>query len=154
MKRYSKFIDQKMLLRWQWKRKLLVVSDSLQPHRINNPGDSPGQNPGVGSPSLLQGITPTQESNRGLLHCRGILYQLSHKGSPLALSLFIYILAALCNLQDLRSPTRDQTWSTASTEYLTTCPPGNSLLAGLKSVNTSETLEQCWIHSNSNCEWL
>ena len=32
--------------------------------------------------SLLQGIFPTQGSNPGLLHCRWILYQLSHKGSP------------------------------------------------------------------------
>ena len=31
--------------------------------------------------SLLQGIFPTQGSNPGLLHCRQILYQLSHKGS-------------------------------------------------------------------------
>ena len=31
---------------------------------------------------LLQGIFPTQGSNLGLLHCRWILYQLSHKGSP------------------------------------------------------------------------
>ena len=30
--------------------------------------------------SLLQGIFPTQESNRGLLHCRQILYQLSYEG--------------------------------------------------------------------------
>ena len=36
----------------------------------------------VGSLSLLQEIFPTQESNRGLPHCRRILYQLSHKGSP------------------------------------------------------------------------
>ena len=36
---------------------------------------------GVGSLSLLQGIFLTQESNPGLLHCRQILYQLSHKGS-------------------------------------------------------------------------
>ena len=36
----------------------------------------------MGSRSLLQGIFPTQESNRGLLHCRQILYQLSHQGSP------------------------------------------------------------------------
>ena len=33
----------------------------------------------VSSLSLLQGIFPTQRSNPGLLHCRGILYQLSHK---------------------------------------------------------------------------
>ena len=29
-----------------------------------------------------RGIFPTQGSNPGLLHCRWILYQLSHKGSP------------------------------------------------------------------------
>ena len=34
---------------------------------------------GVGSLSLLQWIFPTQESNRGLLHYRGILYQLSYQ---------------------------------------------------------------------------
>ena len=43
--------------------------------------NSPGQNTGVGSLSLLQGIFPTQILNPGLLHCRGILYQLRHKGS-------------------------------------------------------------------------
>ena len=37
---------------------------------------------GVGSLFLLQRIFPTQESNRGLLHCRQILYQLSYQGSP------------------------------------------------------------------------
>ena len=36
----------------------------------------------MGSLSLLQGIFPTQESNRGLLHCRRILYQLSYQVSP------------------------------------------------------------------------
>ena len=36
----------------------------------------------VGSLSLLQGIFPTQGLNPGLPHCRQILYQLSHKGSP------------------------------------------------------------------------
>ena len=40
-----------------------------------------GQNTGVGSLSLLQGIFPTQGSNPGLPHCGQILYQLSHKGS-------------------------------------------------------------------------
>ena len=35
-----------------------------------------------GSYSLLQGIFPTQGSNPGLPHCRQILYELSHKGSP------------------------------------------------------------------------
>ena len=44
------------------------------------PWNSPGQNTGVGSLFLLQGIFPTQGSNPGLSHCRQILYQLSHKG--------------------------------------------------------------------------
>ena len=47
-----------------------------------SPWNSPGQNTGVGSLSLLQGIFPTQGLNLGLPHCRWILYQLSHKGSP------------------------------------------------------------------------
>ena len=49
---------------------------------IYSPWNSPGQNTGVGSHSLLQGIFPTQELNLGLPHCRRILYQLSHQGSP------------------------------------------------------------------------
>ena len=44
-------------------------------------GDSPGQNTGVGCHVLLQGIVPTQRSNPGLLHCRWILYHLSHQAS-------------------------------------------------------------------------
>ena len=51
---------------------------------------SPGQNIGVGRFSLLQGIFPTQESNPGLLHCRCILYQRSHKGSPILLEWIAY----------------------------------------------------------------
>ena len=45
---------------------------------------------GVGSLSLLQGIFPIQGSNPGLLHCRRILYQLSHKGSPRILEWVAY----------------------------------------------------------------
>ena len=40
------------------------MSDSLWPHRLYSPWSSPGQNTGVGSLSLLQGIFPTQASNR------------------------------------------------------------------------------------------
>ena len=59
-----------------------VMSDSSQPHRLYSSWNSPGQNTGVGSLSLLQGSFPTQGLNPGLPHCRQILYQLSHKGSP------------------------------------------------------------------------
>ena len=44
-------------------------------------GDSLGKNTGVGRHSLLQGIFPKQGSNLGPLHCRQILYCLSHQGS-------------------------------------------------------------------------
>ena len=67
-----------------------VVSDSLWPHGLYSPWNSPGQNTGVGSLSFLQGIFPTQGLNPGLLHCRQILYQLSHKGSPRILEWVAY----------------------------------------------------------------
>ena len=54
------------------------------------PWNSPGQNTGVGSFSLFQGIFPTQGSNPGLPHCRQILYQLSHQGSPRILEWVAY----------------------------------------------------------------
>ena len=59
-----------------------VLSDSLWSHGLYIPWNSPGQNTGVGSLFLLQGIFPTQGSNPRLPHYRRILYQLSHKGSP------------------------------------------------------------------------
>ena len=40
--------------------------------------------------SLLQGIFPTRGLNPGLPHCRRILYQLSHKGSPRILEWVAY----------------------------------------------------------------
>ena len=66
------------------------MSDSLQPHGLYSPWIAPGQNTGVGSLSLLQGIFPTQGSNPGLTHCRRILYQLNHKGSPRILEWVAY----------------------------------------------------------------
>ena len=64
-----------------------VVSDFLrshgrQPVRLLCPGNSSGKTTAVGCHFLLQEILPTQESNLGLLHCRQILYRLSHQGSP------------------------------------------------------------------------
>ena len=45
-----------------------VVSNFLGSHGLYSPWNSPGQNTGVGSLSLLQGIFPTQGSNPGLPH--------------------------------------------------------------------------------------
>jgi len=66
------------------------MSNSLRPHGLFSPWNSPGQNTGGGSLSLLQGIFPTQELNPGLLHCRWLLYQLNHKGSPRILECVAY----------------------------------------------------------------
>ena len=67
-----------------------VMLYSLWPHGLYSPWNSPGQNAGVGSCSLLQGIFPTQGSNPGLQHCRQILYHLSHQGSPRILKWVAY----------------------------------------------------------------
>ena len=54
----------------------------------------------MGCYSLLQGIFPSQGMNLDLLHCRQILYHLSHQGNPctflnllLLLALFLTFLA-------------------------------------------------------------
>ena len=70
-----------------------VVCDSLRPHGLQSPWNSPGQNTGVGCHFLLQGIFPTQRRNPGLLHCRWILYHLSKK------SMFgLFLLMRICSL--------------------------------------------------------
>ena len=75
---------------WKWKCSVAQrCPTSLWPHglwstRLLCPWKSPGQNTGVGGHSLLQGIFPTQGRNPGVLHCRQILYHLSHQGSPLS----------------------------------------------------------------------
>ena len=58
------------------------MSNSLSPHGLYSLWNSPGQNIGESSLSLLQGIFLTQESNPGPPHCRWILYQLIFQGSP------------------------------------------------------------------------
>ena len=66
---------------WKWKS-LSHVWLFATPWTIQSM-NSPGQNTGVGSLSLFQGIFPTQGLNPGLPHCRWFLHQLSHNGSPL-----------------------------------------------------------------------
>ena len=60
------------------KMKVSQSCPTLRPHGLYTPWNSPGQNTGVGSCFLLQGIFLTQGLNLGLPHCRHILYQLSH----------------------------------------------------------------------------
>ena len=72
-----------------------VLSDSLQPHGLYSLWNSPDQNTGLGSHSLLQEIFPTQGLNPGLLHCRQILYCLNYQGS-------IIFLLLISNVTTLR----------------------------------------------------
>ena len=67
------------------------MSNSLRSHGLHSPWNSPGQNTGVGSLSVLWGILQSQGLNAGLLHYGGwILHQLSHKGSPRILEWVAY----------------------------------------------------------------
>ena len=71
---------------WLWfikKAKVKVAQSCLTLcDHMDSPWNSPGQNTGVGTLSLLQGIFLTQELNHDILCCRQILYQPSHKGNP------------------------------------------------------------------------
>ena len=88
--------------KWKWKS-LSPVRLFVTPWTIHGPWNSPGQNTGVSSFSLLQGIFPIQGSNPGLPHCRQILYQLSHKGSLRILEWVAYPFSSRS------SPPRNQT---------------------------------------------
>ena len=70
------------------------MSNSLRPHGPYSPWNSPGQNTGMGSNPHLQGPSQqrdwTHRSNPSLLHCRRILHQLSHLGSPRILEWIAY----------------------------------------------------------------
>ena len=81
------------------------MSESLWPYgllptRLICPWDFPGKNTGVGCHFLLQGIFPTQGSNKGLPHCRQTLYYpLSHQGVVKSLN-----RVWLCNPVDCSPP--------------------------------------------------
>ena len=71
---------------WGQEEKGSIESDTLWPHGVQParflcPWASPGKNTGVGCHFLLQRIFQIHGSNPGLLHCRQILYPLSHQGN-------------------------------------------------------------------------
>ena len=96
------------------------MSNSLQPHGLYSSWNSLGHNTGVGSLSLLQGIFPTQGLNSGFPHCRQILYQLSHYGSPGILEWVTYSFSS--RSFQLRNKTRvsctaDRFYTSCATKY-------------------------------------
>ena len=80
IKQIIKCFDFKKCLSEREREILSVVPNSLQPHGLYGPWKSPGQNTGVDSLSLLQGIFPTWQLNPGLLHCRPILTSWATRG--------------------------------------------------------------------------
>ena len=70
--------------------KVVHSCPTLRPVDLYSPWNSPGQNTGVGSLSLLQGNFATQGLKPGLPHCRWILYCPSHQGSPRILGWVAY----------------------------------------------------------------
>ena len=96
------------------------------------PSRSPGKpkNTGVGSLSLLQGIFLSQELNWGLLHCRWILHQLSHKGSPRILG-----WVAMPSSGDLHDPGIELRSPSLQADSLPTEPPGKPKNTGVGSLS-------------------
>ena len=78
-------------------------SPSLQVDSLPAKSQGKPKNLDVGSLSLLQGIFLTQGSNPGLPHCRHIIYQMSHKGSPIFF--FFFFLSTSPGMWDLSSST-------------------------------------------------
>ena len=70
------------------------------PTRLLYSWNSPGKNTRVGSYSLLQGIFLTKRLNVALLHCRQILYPLSHQRNSTPSKLNMNFLKA-CKLSSI-----------------------------------------------------
>ena len=118
--------------------------DSLQSHGLYSPWNSPGQSTGMGSLSLLQGISPIQGSNPSFLHCSRIPYQLSHKGSPRTLEWVAYPFSS--------GSSWPRNWTRVSciagrffTNWATKEAPLSSIIRSITIVtNASKYSHPCW----------
>ena len=85
----------------------LLQPHGLQPAKLLCPWDSPGKNTRLGCHGLLQGIFQTQESNwclLHLLHCRWILYPLSHVGINRQLLCYLPVSCSLHSMNSSKPP--------------------------------------------------
>ena len=92
---YISCIGRQVLYHWCHLGRPQVSSESdshsvVRPHGLYSPWNSPGQNTGVGSLSLLQGIFPTQDRTQVSCIVARFFYQLSHKGHPRILEWVAY----------------------------------------------------------------
>ena len=94
------------IMNWSENVSLSVLSDSLQPHWLYVAHQAPWS---MGFsrkeywsrlPFSFQRIFLTQGSNLGLLHCRQVLYHLSHQGSPYCIR-FVYLIKRLFSMTQL-----------------------------------------------------
>ena len=67
---------------YKWSESRSVMSNSLRPHGLYSPWHSPGQNTGVSIVPFSRVSSQPTDRTQSLPHCRWILYQQSHKGSP------------------------------------------------------------------------
>ena len=126
-----------------------LLSNFLQPHVLYSPWNSPGQNTGVGSCSLLQGIFPTQGSNPGLPHCRRILYQLSD--SMLYFTYFSVLLIYLYSRDLLWARKYGQNYQASfEARALSSIAWFQSMLQW--SVMRKACLARCWYKKNAEME--
>ena len=93
------------------------------------------KNTGVNTLPHLQGIFPNQGSNQDLLHCRWILYQLSHKGSPRILEWVAYPFS------------RRSSWSRNRTGV--SCSVGRLSMAGVNRYLSIEAGEKVKVYDSS-----
>ena len=119
-------------------------------------GNSPDKNTRVGCCALLQGIFPFQRLNPGLLHCRWILYRLSHQGSPRILEWVADPISrgssqpgnrtGFCWLQVDSLPDEQTVISSVPQSCLTLCDPMDCSTQGLTVHRQLPEFTQTYVH--------
>ena len=105
------------------------MSNSLLPHGLVSPWNSPVQNTGLGSLFLLQRIFPNQGLSWGILHCRRILYQLNH--SSIQFCSVAQSCPTFCNPMDFSTPSlpvHPNSWSLLKLLSIELVMPSNHLI--------------------------
>ena len=90
---------------------IILISNNLFYFNCSNEIKGP-----VHSHSLLQKIFLTQGSNPGLLHCRQIIYHLSHQRSP-SISLLFWVSLVAQRVKSLPALQEIQVWSLGQGDF-------------------------------------
>ena len=118
---------------------------ALGPRGLYSPWNSPGQNTAVGSFTLLQWIFPTQESNRGLLHCKRISLPTAVSALPKRGAL----LGQLNNFPSIKSQGSQHEWAESQPASKRHQPcPQKPLLWEFPAQCTMWTSQSRWVKFN------